>query len=88
MLQCSEVTKLVASDTGRKPPLRRRLGVLLHLAVCRHCRAYSRQLRRIGDAVRGLYGRTTVDPDGAARVVAAVREAAERGQPPGPTDRD
>ena len=30
----------------------RRMGVWLHVAMCRHCRAFRRQLVRIGRAAR------------------------------------
>jgi anti-sigma factor RsiW len=82
MLRCKDVAELVASDAWRGPPLTRRLGVLLHLAMCRQCRAYVRHLRRIGTAARQLYERVTLDPTATARMTAAVRHAAEQGPPP------
>ena len=82
MLRCKEVAQLVASDAWREPPVTRRLGVWLHLAMCRHCRAYALQLRRIGAAARRIYEGVATDQAAATRVIAAVREAAEQAPPP------
>jgi hypothetical protein len=84
MLRCKDVAELVASEAWRGPPLRRRLGVLFHLAMCRYCRAYVRHLRRIGATARRLYQGVTLDPTAAARMTAAVRRAAREGKPPAP----
>ena len=78
MLRCREAVDLLATDGWRDGPLTRRLSVTLHLMMCRHCRAYRRALRRLGDAARHLYQTATGDPDEVERLVAAVRRAAER----------
>jgi hypothetical protein len=54
MQRCKEVTRLYASDDIRSAPWRTRLGVRIHLMLCRHCRRYVRELGRIGEAVRDL----------------------------------
>lgn len=81
MLRCKDVVELEASDAWRDRPPIRRLGVLLYLAMCRHCRAYVRQLRRIARAARRLYGNVGVDAATVERVAVAVREAAEHTRP-------
>jgi predicted anti-sigma-YlaC factor YlaD len=48
------VTELVGTDTLEEAPLGKRLGVRLHLLMCRHCRAYVRSLRQLADAARRL----------------------------------
>ncbi len=55
MMTCKEVTAAVASDDLLRRSWRERLGVRLHLMMCRHCRRYVAQLRSIADAVRKLY---------------------------------
>jgi len=77
MLTCKEVAELVAGDAWRDPPLLRRLAVLAHLAMCRHCRAYVRQLRQMGDAARRVFARGVPETDLAARMTTLVREAAQ-----------
>jgi hypothetical protein len=48
MMTCKEVSTLVSMDQVDEAPLARRMGVWLHLMMCRHCRAFRRQLLRIG----------------------------------------
>jgi len=79
MLRCKEVAELVASDAWRNPPVLRRLAVLAHLAMCRHCRAYVRQLRRIGEAARRLFDERSAS-DFTTRMTTLVREAATSSQ--------
>lgn len=55
MMTCKELTAAVASDDLPGRSWRERLGVRLHLMMCRHCRRYVAQLRSIADAVRKLY---------------------------------
>ncbi len=66
MLTCKEVTAAVASDDLLRRPWRERLGVRLHLLMCRHCRRYAAQLAAIGTAVRRLY-RDQPDPKASLR---------------------
>jgi predicted anti-sigma-YlaC factor YlaD len=54
MMTCKEVSTLVSTDDLQGAPLVKRLGVGMHLAMCRHCRAFRRQLAAIGDAARAL----------------------------------
>lgn len=49
---CREVTGAIASDSLIEAPAHRRLGVRIHLLLCRHCRRYARQMRAIGQAAR------------------------------------
>lgn len=52
MLTCAEATRLLSDALDRPLPLGRRLGLRLHLLVCRWCDRYGRQLRFIRDALR------------------------------------
>lgn len=54
MLRCSEVARLCASDDIGGARWKTRTAVRVHLLMCRHCRRYVRELRRIGAAVRAL----------------------------------
>ena len=52
MKNCKEVsTFLSVGDVGH-PRLSDRVGVWMHLAVCRHCRAFRRQLMAMRRAMR------------------------------------
>jgi anti-sigma factor ChrR (cupin superfamily) len=56
MLTCREVSTAVASGDLARLSWRGRLGVRLHLLMCRHCRRYAAQLAAIGNVVRRIYG--------------------------------
>jgi predicted anti-sigma-YlaC factor YlaD len=55
MLRCKEVVRLVASDELAGSGLMRRLAVRMHLAMCRHCRRYAKQIRELGRAAREIW---------------------------------
>ena len=38
MMNCSEVTRVAGDFLGRRLRLRQRIGVLMHIAMCRGCR--------------------------------------------------
>jgi hypothetical protein len=52
MMTCKDVSTLVSRGDVERAPLMRWMGVWLHVAMCRHCRAFRRQLVRIGRAAR------------------------------------
>jgi len=52
MMTCKEVSTLVSMEQLDGAPRVRRMAVWLHLMMCRHCRAFRRQLRRIGEVAR------------------------------------
>lgn len=55
MMTCRQVATLVSSGRLADQPLRVRLGVWLHLSMCRHCRRFRRQLRILDRGVRALF---------------------------------
>ena len=80
MLRCKDVTRLCASDEIRTAPSMTRLGVRMHLMLCRHCRRYARELTRIAAAARALYRDAA---DTRERDEAMVRRVLrESGRPP------
>ncbi len=44
MLTCKEVTHLISESLDRELPLSKRIGVRVHLSLCKFCRRYRRQL--------------------------------------------
>lgn len=52
MMTCKEVSTLVSMDEVASAPVTTRMGLWMHLAMCRHCRAFRRQLEVIGGAAR------------------------------------
>lgn len=76
MLRCRDVTELVGTDALMRAPLGDRIGVRLHLLMCRHCRAYVRSLRQLAEAARRL-AKTEAPPSDARAdaILDAVRRA-------------
>lgn len=54
MLTCQELTELVTEYAEGRMSLGRRMEFWMHLAMCRHCRAYVEQLRATVRAVGAL----------------------------------
>lgn len=83
MLRCKDVTELIGTGGLSAAPLRTRMGVRLHLAWCRHCRAYARSLRQLAELARRA---ARVEGDASATragcVLDAVRREAESLQRP------
>jgi predicted anti-sigma-YlaC factor YlaD len=52
MMTCKQVSTLVSRGEVASAPVSTRMGVWMHLAMCRHCRAFRRQLALIGRAAR------------------------------------
>jgi hypothetical protein len=84
MLRCSEAVDLMGRESGEPPALRRRIALVVHLLMCRHCRAYRRGLERMRRVARAAFDlETGPDADEVEEVVAAVRREAEsRREPP------
>ena len=54
MLSCKDVTKLLSESMDRSLPLGKRVGVRVHLLICRFCASYKRQLLLIREAARRI----------------------------------
>jgi hypothetical protein len=65
MMICKEVSTLVSMDQVDEAPVARRMAVRLHLLMCRHCRAFRRQLRVIGAVSRLIAGDFEREPTAA-----------------------
>jgi len=54
MLSCKDVTRLISESMDHSLPLGKRIGVRLHLLMCKFCARYERQLLLIRETVRSL----------------------------------
>ncbi|TAK17215.1 MAG: zf-HC2 domain-containing protein [Acidobacteria bacterium] len=52
MMKCREVSTLVSTGDVETAPLGRRMRVWLHIAMCRHCRRFRRQLEQLRQRAR------------------------------------
>ena len=64
MLRCREISKLVSESMDRDLPLRARLQVWMHLAMCRMCSGFARQMRLLRHALREDPERLAAREDG------------------------
>ncbi len=75
MLRCREITQLVSESMERELPFRQRMQVWMHLAMCRVCSAFARQIRALRTVIRvksELSEPVTDDPE--ARLSTEARE--------------
>jgi len=56
MLSCKEAIALASEGMDHKLPFWRRLSLRLHVAMCRHCPPYVRQIQLLERAIRQRYG--------------------------------
>lgn len=54
MLSCRDVTQLLSQSMDYPLPLGKRIGMWLHLLMCKFCARYERQLLLIRETVRRL----------------------------------
>lgn len=84
-MTCQEVSTLMSSGRARTRPVRQRLGLWLHLALCRHCRAFRGQLALIDQAARRLSLTIAGEPSPAFERSMLTRlqsSSPDRGAPP------
>ena len=55
MLSCKDVTKLVSENLDRDLSLWRRIGLRLHVVMCKGCSAYRRQIESLNKVVSDHY---------------------------------
>lgn len=65
-LNCAEAVRLLSDAMDRPLPLGERLGLRLHLLICRWCDRYGRQLRFIREALRRRADASLAAGDGLA----------------------
>ena len=54
MLSCKDVTQLISQSMDISLPFGKRIGMRLHLLMCKFCSRYERQLLLIRETVRGI----------------------------------
>jgi predicted anti-sigma-YlaC factor YlaD len=62
MMTCKEVSMLISAGGLSDAPFARRLAVRLHLAMCRHCRAFRRQVEAVASAARAAGAALEAEP--------------------------
>ena len=76
MLSCREVSALASETLDREMRFRERIGMLLHLMMCRVCRRYVKQIRFLSTASRVLKDKVLEDTQ--PRLNDAARQRIEK----------
>lgn len=76
MLRCKDVAELVGTDALVRAPMRQRLAVRMHLAMCGHCRAYVRALQQLARAARAMGSLDAAAGGDVEAAIQAVRRTA------------
>jgi len=76
MLSCKDVTRLISESMDRSLPLGKRIGVRLHLLICKFCARYERQLILIRETIRRFSA--SVEAPGEPSGETLTEEAKER----------
>jgi hypothetical protein len=76
MLSCRDVTQLISESMDTSLPIGKRLGVRVHLLMCKFCARYERQLLLIRETVRRFVA--TEEKSGGAPGETLSEEARER----------
>ncbi len=76
MLSCKDVTQLISESMDTSLTVGQRIGMRLHLLMCKFCSRYERQLLLIRETVRGIVA--TEGKPGELIVETLSEEAKER----------
>ncbi len=69
MMSCRSVSELLSREQFRTAPFLTKVSVRAHLAMCRHCTRFARQLGQMRALVRLSVSRQDADPDLEKRVL-------------------
>ena len=84
MLNCRELTRMLASDELVEAGWSQRWRGRIHLLMCRHCRRYATQLRALGAGARRGWGAEAEDAERLTRLESRILEHFP-GESAGPT---
>jgi predicted anti-sigma-YlaC factor YlaD len=62
MMTCKDVSMLISAGDLADAPLMRRWAVRVHLTMCRHCRAFLRQVEVVARAARAAADALNAEP--------------------------
>lgn len=58
---CAEATRWLSESQDHALPRSARIGLQFHLAICRHCRRYRRQLEQMRSAFKAYPGQLAAE---------------------------
>lgn len=72
MLKCKDVSQLVSRSLDNKLSLKERVGLQLHLLMCKYCKRFSQQLKKINVAINGI--KQNIENDTNIKLPSEVKE--------------
>jgi len=85
MLSCKEATRLVSEGLDRELPFWQRIGLRLHVVMCRGCSRYGRQVTALNRVIAHHYGdgppvevSEHLPPDAVLRIKSSLGQATSR----------
>ena len=77
MFNCKAVTRMVSESMDRKLPFYQRMGIRMHLLMCKLCSRYRRQLLFLRETIR-LQAASSEDIESAIVLPPGARERIKR----------
>ena len=77
MFNCKAVTRMVSESLDRKLPFYQRMGIRMHLLMCKLCSRYRRQLLFLRETIR-LQAASSEDIESAIVLPPGTRERIKR----------
>ena len=77
MFNCQAVTRMVSESLDRKLPFYQRMGIRMHLLMCKLCSRYRRQLLFLRETIR-LQAASSEDIESAIVLPPGTRERIKR----------
>lgn len=78
MMNCNEVTRSASAFLEHKLRLRKRLAFLMHIMMCRGCRAYVEQLKLTILGLRSLERAPSTSPEPPESLLGQFRDHSHR----------
>lgn len=77
MFNCKEVTRMISESLDRELSFHQRVGLRVHLLMCKFCSRYQRQLLFLRETAR-LYPKQSEDIEPSEKLPSEVRERIKR----------
>ncbi len=77
MFNCKEITRMVSEALDRELPFYQRIGIRMHLLMCKLCSRYRRQLLLLRETIR-LQAASSEDIESAIVLPPGARERIKR----------
>jgi len=85
MYNCREVTQMISESLDRNLPFHQRIGIRMHLLMCKLCSRYRRQLLLLRETIRlevakseDIESATALPPGARERIKRSIRDVLDK----------